>query len=378
MNGVARGLFDRGLTAQYAGENDAAIDFFNLSLRESESAETRSHVAACLRHRGDFIGALAYLNEWLGVHRLNPHLLFQRAITYLQLNEWGEGWRDYEIRLDSPGHPARPMQRKRWNGEGGNVLVYGEQGVGDEIMFASVMDSLRKHVTGKIYLETSEKLQALFARSFPFAHVHVRGEPLPETVRYEIPIGSLGRLYRNTSEDFPVDFGYLSPGALPDASGKFEGFTVGVCWRGGTMETRRAVRSISPERFFPAIVRPHARLVSLQHDASADEIVRIEKLFGTRLHHDPAQFNNFARLASHVYNCQLVISVCSSIVHLAGSLGVPTWCLTPYVPEWRYGFTADFLPWYASVRVYRQGPEANWIPVIERIGQYFDFTSDLT
>lgn len=378
MNPNARGFLDRGLVAQYAGENDTAIDFFALSLRSFDCAETRSHVAACLRHRGDFVGALAYLNEWLDVYRLNPYLLFQRALTYLQLNEWANGWRDYEIRTHGPGHPSRPARREFWNGEGGDVLVYGEQGVGDEIMFASVLDSLHKHVTGKIYFETSERLAPLFAQSFPYAHVHQKGEALPASVTREIPIGSLGRLYRNGAESFPVDFGYLKIGDYPvdlENAGKF---TVGVCWRGGTPETRRAVRSITPERLIPTLAKPHARLVSLQHDATPEEIARVEKLFGVELNHRPETFKNFSALACQIMNCNLVVSVCSSVVHLAGALGIPTWCLTPYVPEWRYGFATDFIPWYPSVRLYRQGPECNWIPVIERLGHYFDFTSDLT
>jgi len=371
---------DVALAAQYAGDDDVAIDLFKLALREDECSIIHSHIAQSLRNLGQFPRALAYLNQSLERYPLNPWLLFQRALTHLQLGEWSEGWRDYEVRIYGPGHPARPVARKLWEGDAGDLLIYGEQGIGDEIMFSSILPDLFSRFSGKVFLETSPKLTALFRASFPQAIVFDKNDPCPGSPVYELPIGSLASLYRPDKASFPVHFGYLKTGPRePVEAHTHVGVArVGVSWRGGTRETRQAVRSIRPEQLIPALIKPRVQLVSLQHDATPDEIERIERLFSISLNHDPENFRDMIRLAARADECDLIVTVCSAVAHLGGALGIPTWVLTPYVPEWRYGFLTDSMPWYPSVTLHSQDITRSWVPVIERVARYFDFASELT
>ena len=372
-SGTAEKLYNEGQDAQNAGDDDLALNCFRRSLEIQDLPVTRSAFAISLRYLNRFADAFGYINDSLTHYPGDPWLLYQRALTLLQLGHWSEGWRDYEIRLSSPFHPARPMWRPQWNGEPGDVCVYREQGVGDEIMFASCIPDLMKEVRGHVYIETSPRMAPLMRESFPEATVYtlMDGE-MPGSPLYDVPIGSLPRLFRQKEKNFWERYAWLNAGEyekrpLP---------SVGVAWAGGTSITRRAQRTINPLYLLPALSTFTGSIINLQWDARPDEIAAIERKLGLDLNHDASEFVDFLALARRIMACDMVVSVCSSIVHLAGALGVPCICLTPYVPEWRYGVHKgvwlDSSPWYQSVTLYRQDKTRHWFPVIERLARVLE------
>ena len=135
------------------------------------------------------------------------------------------------------------------------------------------------------------------------------------------------------------------------------------------MATRRAIRSIDPRELFSVLKLPGTHCVSLQYDASAEEVDGLGNSCGLSLHHWQDAIDDYDATAALVSALDLVISVCTAVVHLGGALGRPVWVAAHHSPEWRYGVEGETLPWYGSVRIFRQHVAGEWADVIERIGQ---------
>ncbi len=253
------------------------------------------------------------------------------------------------------------------------MAVYGEQGIGDEIMFASMLPDLLK--TNKVIVECHKRLKPLFERSFPEITFYGTREDAEiswpydhDDLEYRIAIGSLGQFYRRSVESFPGT-PYLKADPLLPASRKLR---VGISWTGGQKQGRIETRSV-PLTWWGSILDNDCEFVSLQYTDSEAEIEVTERANGYTIEQFPqVKMQDYMETARLVASCDLVISVCTSVVHLAGALGVPTWCMVPSKPAWRYG-VAGKLVWYRSVRLYRQprpdaGREPDWMPVVERVG----------
>jgi len=224
--------------------------------------------------------------------------------------------------------------------------------------------------TNEVILDCHPRLVNLWKRSFDFPCYGTRKVQetpwlLNEKADARIAIGSLGQFYRNKKEDFPGT-PYLKADPLLPRGDKLR---VGISWTGGRFTDRVATRSI-PLSWWASILNNDCEFVSLQYTDCEEEISIVEKANGYRIRQFPeAKDNDYYKTAQLVASCDLVISVCTSVVHLAGALGVPTWCMVPRKPAWRYQAKGRN-PWYRSVRQYRQ-TEANddaWIPVVQKVG----------
>ena len=267
-----------------------------------------------------------------------------------------------------------------WQGESDKtVVVHGEQGLGDEIMFASCLPHAIQRVGAeRLIFECAPRLQTLFARSFPGRIVGtnaVDGSALPTDFRPDckIAVGSLPRLFRPKRSSFPGT-PYLKADPVKVAAARArlpEGrLRIGVSWQGGHHKTRVDLRSLGePDPPLP-ILRCDADFVSLQYTVNADQQVRdVEANHGVRIHHWPdlLRAQDYDETAALVASCDVVISVYQSVIHLAGALGTPCWVLVPSRPAWRYGIEGNRMPWYgATVRLFRQGGD-DWASLIERV-----------
>lgn len=326
------------------------------------------------------------LEDYGAVLRLKPGdplARFHRSLTLLLLENYAAAWPDYETRLVSEDVPQRPRRYPRWDGaaaRGLTILAYGEQGLGDEIMFAScVPDLLRSGV--RCVLECNVALQPLFAHSFPEATVYATPSDrrVPDVVDAlgidrEIPLGSLPRHYRQRAADFPRHEGYLrSPPERVAAwrerlAGLGPGPKIGLSWRGGIHKSRAPLRSIDLPRLLPMLRAPGLQFVSLQYTAGAvEELEELARVHGVEIVHWPEAIADYAETAALVSALDLTVSVCTSIVHLAGALGRPVWVMAPHTPEWRYGRRGEALRWYPSARMFRQRDDRQWQPVIEAV-----------
>jgi ADP-heptose:LPS heptosyltransferase len=259
------------------------------------------------------------------------------------------------------------------------VLVYREQGLGDEIMFASCLGDLMRS-GARCLVDCDPRLRPLLRRSFPEIEVvedidalemgHSTGS---RTIDACLPIGSLPGVFRTSRAAFEPARAYLRADASK-ASGWRErlaalgpGRKIGIAWRGGLFKTGRALRSLTLDQLLPLLRMQEVHWINLQHRDDSAERERIQREHGVQLTTWSEALQELDETAALVSELDLVVTVCSSIVHLAGALGRPVWTLTPAAPAWRYFLAGDSLPWYPAVRLFRQRAAGDWPPVVDDI-----------
>jgi hypothetical protein len=296
--------------------------------------------------------------------------------------DFRQGWPDYEARKNgADAVPGMRFELPQWQGQAlGNaaLLVYGEQGLGDELMFASCLPDLLAE-SNRVVLYCAPRLEPLFRRSFPQAHVTSGpqlGDPdriagSPWRAQWKVGIGSLPLRFRSRQEAFSPRAPYLHADPQRVASWRARlaqlgaGLKVGISWRGGTLRTRREVRSIALEHLAPVLGVPGAKFVSLQYADDGSEVSRLRDERGLSLACFPEIDDDYEQLVGLVGAVDLTISVCTAVVHLAGALGKQVWALVPAVPEWRYMEDGDAMLWYPHVILRRQQHPEDWTSVVQ-------------
>lgn len=353
------------------------------------NADIQNNLGTLYINEGKPAQAQHHLNLALSKDPNHAQAHWNKSLTMLELGDYEQGWAEYDWGLRAQVRVDRNYSKSSlpfWNGEkNARIIVYGEQGIGDEIMFASQLPELIARADLVVF-ECHRKLHKLFANSFPDIDIYPTREdeqiswPLKAdgSDRYgfthKIAIGSLGKFFRRNINDFPGT-AFLVPtpqseltwaerlAALPP------GPRIGISWIGGHKKTRVEVRSVELERLL-SIVGQNAQFISLQYTPQEDEVSAFEFSHGIKIHQFPEATYSpvYDDTAGLVANLDLVITVCTSLVHLAGSMGVPTWVMCPSRPAWRYRLDLDGMPWYDSVVLYRQAPDSvEWQPVIDEV-----------
>ncbi|WP_169603393.1 tetratricopeptide repeat protein [Methylococcus geothermalis] len=362
---------------------DEALVHFDRALALGLSnAELHGNRGIALQDLGRIDEALASYDEALYLEPENRAVRFHRALARLLVHDFENAWPDYELRLLGEDTPRRAFPFPPWDGSdlsGRTILVYAEQGLGDEIMFASCLPDVIARA-GHCVIECHEKLAPIFRRSFPTATVHggsqhdgLTGPSRLPPIDCRVPIGSLPLHFRRRLEDFPHHGGYLKADEARVSHWRRSlaalgpGLKVGIAWRGGTRQTRQSHRSIPLEALAPVLEVAGAHFVSLQYDECRDELTALEAARGLTVHHFPAAIADYDETAALFGALDLVISVCTAAVHLGGALGRPVWVMAPAGPEWRYGIGEGAMPWYPTCRVLRQAVPFAWEEVILRV-----------
>lgn len=301
--------------------------------------------------------------------------LCNRGMAHLELGHWREGWEDWKNTLKTGDRTARQYPGVPvWDGSPGKrVIVWGDQGVGDEIYFSSCIPDLIR-VCEHVVIDCHPRLPALFARSFSGAEVYGTRKDVTEpawwkTAKVDAAIGmaELPGFFRNEDKAWP-GVPYLK---APWNVSNVRRLRIGLSWTGGSKKTRQELRSLPVEALAPIVrAAPDADWFSLQYtdDAPAD-VCRLEEQTGIRIAHfaNWVQCLDYDRTASFVASLDLVITVCTTVHHLAGALGIPVWTLVPKRSSWRYGIEGDCLPWYNCARLFRQAKDGDWAGPIERV-----------
>jgi tetratricopeptide (TPR) repeat protein len=347
------------------------------------TADARVCLARLLQEVGDIERAANEFDAAVALQPTSANARFSRAMFRLASGDFERGWPEYEARTETHESPLRGFRFPRWVGgsfSGKSVLVYAEQGLGDEIMFASCIPDLIAEAR-QCVIDCDPRLERLFRLSFPSAEVHGGphvAEPswLTEAGEIEVtvPAGSLPGRFRPTQTKFPQHSGYLRADTerVSAYRGQLaalgDGLKVGLTWRGGLGKTRRAVRSVPVDGWLPLLSRVNAHFISLQHGPVEADLAAFEQLpCAPRIYHWADVQADCAELAALISALDLVVSVCNASVHLGGALGKPVLALVPHSPEWRYLFKGNRMPWYPSVRLFRQTEAGNWKPVLDEV-----------
>lgn len=326
---------------------------------------------------GDIDGSRAYLQRALEAAPEFAEAHSLRAQLLLRDGEFAEGWREYEWRTRCSGTRYRELAGlPRWDGatdRNRRLVILGEQGLGDQIMFASCLPEVLSRVE-RCEVECDARLLELFSRSFPGIHFHPQQEDLarpwaeaiPREGGSQIHWGSLPKLFRGDASGFPRHQGYLKPDSTKAAywSGQLAalggGLKVGIAWRGGTPRTRQSMRSIPLCEWAPLLQCDGVHFVSLQHGRHEDELAETGRAGAAPVARWPRAIDNCDEMAALIAALDLVITVCGTVVHLAGAVGRPVWVLVPTCPEWRYLGAGDTMPWYPAAKLFRQKVMGDW------------------
>ncbi|MFC5354869.1 tetratricopeptide repeat protein [Azospirillum himalayense] len=322
--------------------------------------------------------------------RIDPALPAARlnfALVGLATGNLREGWEAYQDRFKAKEYPERAIAAPLWRDDGATVprlLVWREQGVGDEIMFASCYPALADRVAagriGHVILECDHRLVSLFARSFPWATVRAETTaaegteaPAPADCDAHIAAGALPRFLRRDLASFPA-----GPWLLADPerlavwwerlAALGTGLRVGIAWRSQLMTTERKAAYITLEAFAPLFTIPGVVLVNLQYGDCAAEIAAAEARFGVTIHRwdDLNLKDDFEGAAALTANLDLVIAPAVSTGELAGALGVPAWRIG--ARDWTQ-LGAGVRPWYPTMRLFQPRPGETLETVMARIAR---------
>jgi hypothetical protein len=346
--------------------------------------EAHNNLGMALQEKAEFLAAEKSFREAI---RLNPELAeahFNLSAVLLLSGNFEEGWPEYEWRLQSEKFESRyhDFQYPAWDGsslQGKTILICGEQGVGDEIMFASCLSDVINRADSCI-VECDRRLIPLYSRSFPKASYFERDSQYPpdlSSVQLKIAVGSLPKYFRSDFSNFPDNTYFL----FPDLSRvhfwheRFQPFgnniKIGISWRGGEHKYISHVRSMPMQEWDKLFSLPDITFVNLQYGDVSAEIDEVADKLGITIHDwensDPLE--NLDDFAAKIAALDLVISVDNATVHLAGALGKPVWMLLPYVPDWRWMLEREDSPWYPAMRLFRQPSPGDWDSVIKRVAE---------
>jgi tetratricopeptide (TPR) repeat protein len=355
---------------------DDAIDAYRHAIElRPDFADAWANLGTTLHHSGRFDDGASALRRAVALapHHANAHTGL--GLLLLMRGDLGEGWDEYEWRLRStevkgPRFPETPWQGERLTGK--HIYVRAEQGLGDTVQFMRYMPLLAARA-GHVTLRVHQELVLLLRESL--AGITVlgdRGDPAP--YQYDTALLSLPRLFKTRLETIPAIVPYLR--APKDAAQRWKkrlanmaGVKVGVAWAGNPGHINDARRSLDVTLLAPLFAVPGTSFASLQFGPRAADLNKLKKgkTGSHQIENLAPDFSDFSETAGAVSALDLVVTVDTSIAHLAGSMGKPVWLLLPWVADWRWMFNREDNPWYATMRLFRQKKGDAWAEVIKRV-----------
>jgi len=344
-------------------------------------AEAHLNRGNALRDLGRLEGSIASYREALAYQPESVDAHFNLALALLAAGDFEAGWKEHEWRWRTENLKpiARDFDKPQWDGSplgAKSVLVWNEQGIGDEIMYSLCLtDMLAENPEARLLLECDGRLAGMFRRTYP--RLTVLGRDRSDTrgngvarpdFDFHIPLGSLQQHFRNKCDDFPAVITRLRPDPEKLAFWRQrldqlgDGLKVGIAWRGGVLLSMKQQKSVPLEILNPILNVSGIQFVNLQYGDCADDLAATERTFGITIHDWPDldPIEDIESQAALIANLDLVIQTSNASAHLAGALNVPVWILVSAAPNWRWGTTGETCLWYPSMRVFRQPTAGDW------------------
>jgi len=377
------------LTLRDTQDDEQALRYVRTALSlQPRLAEAHSCLAQLLQFQGKSEDAIRECDTALEINPAATHPRMIRALALLSLGRYEPGWEDYEERKRVyPLFAVRKFPYPEWAGgdlAGQRLLVFHEQGLGDEIMFASCFRDVLRDAP-QCVIECSAKLAPLFRRSFQNATIAVGDQTNPDltylqsqpAIDCQVAAGSLPRIYRRNLSDFPSEAGYLQADAAATQCWKErlrntstgDRPSIGLSWRGGVQSTNQATRSVAPDALKLLVASPRINFVSLQYGDRTADLAVLNAGSYARVHDWLEAQATFDETAALVSALDLIITVDTTVAHLAGALGKPVWVMVPHNAEWRYLREGTAMPWYPTMRIFRRRHGADWSDTVMEIAQ---------
>lgn len=301
-----------------------------------------------------------------------------KSFICLLRGDYEQGWHEYEWRLRQKQNIPRPFRQPTWDGSslvGRTILVHDEQGYGDTFQFVRYLPLVQAR-GGRVVFECHRKLGPILSGCAGYDEIHERASPssTPNTeFDTHIHLLSLPRLFQTRLESIPADVPYIK--ANPKRAAYWRdriagdtGFKIGIAWAGSASHTNELNRSCTLATFREMAEMPHVSLYSLQKGPGSEQADSPPAGMNIRrLDKEMDLTERFVDTAALMVNLDLVISIDTSIVHLAGALGCPVWTLLCASPDWRWGEKGTHSAWYPSMRLFRQSEASNWDRVMATV-----------
>lgn len=338
--------------------------------------ETHNNLGLILQSQGDLPAAQQCYERAIALRPDNAEAHYNLSRLLLLEGDFEAGWREHAWRRRIFGHPSQTLTTPVWDGkplENRTLLLYGEQGLGDNLQFIRFVPLVKSRVANLV-VQVPDGLLPLLSCSGIQHLAPLTGPTPPHGV--QCSLADLPEHFGTTIETIPARVPYLFPAEYLLAAWRTEmkqhpGFRVGIAWQGNPDFYSDRWRSIPLTDFEPLTRVPEVRLVSLQkHDGAKqlDAIAGRLKVvrFDDRLDIAHGSFMDTAALMKCL---DLVVTSDTSIAHLAGALGVPTWVVLPQAPDWRWMLHRQDSPWYPTMRLFRQAQAGSWTEVMHRVAE---------
>ncbi len=346
-----------GVTLVDLGQLDEAITHHERAVAlQPAGAEMHYNLGSALQRQGRYAEALACYGRALALKPDYARAHLNRSLVLLLIGKLDEGWPEYEWRFAVNGY-HRNFDRPLWAGKplkGQSILVHAEQGFGDTLQFIRFVPTIAER-GGSVVLEVPASLVRLARTIAGASQIVAAGDPLP-AFDCHCPLLSLPRVLKTNLATIPNAVPYL--GVPAEASTVWAeriatapGLRVGIAWAGTTQGT------IDLQLFQPLWEITGISWFSLQVGAESRGLSSLDRVKIVDL---APWLTDFAETAAAIRHLDLVISVDTSVAHLAGALGRQTWVLLPHVPDWRWLLDRDDSPWYPTARLFRRKNAGDW------------------
>ena len=309
----------------------------------------------------------------LAVEPNKKEIYWDIARSQLALFDYKNGWKNYKARWTSPESGQNKYEENNWNGEklkNKKIFVFCDQGFGDYIQCFRFIDNLIQEAPAKIYLEVKKELADLISQTIGDNKMI---ELLPHSIEkqqldydYAVAITDLPVIYAKSYQTISSKSPYLFPNKNGDIKKDIfsnNKIKIGIVWTGSLTFKRNRERSPDIRYFIQNLNLPQVQLYSLQKGVKA---VELEKFKSEVIDLDP-YIANYSDTASHIEALDIVVSMCTSVVHLCGALNKECWVSLDYSNHWLWGVNEKKTHWYPSIRLFKQKSPGDWSGVFDNI-----------
>ncbi len=359
---------------QNVGNAEKAKKIFQLLVNNHyRLVESYNNLGNIERDYGDLSLSRKYFIKALNIAPHNHVVKWNLSLLNLLEENFEDGWPMYENRLFLRKKQMAFSNIKNWRGEnlnGKRVIILAEQGVGDAILFASSFPAIVNQAE-KTIIQCDSRLAECFTRSFCKAQIiSSLSEANTERLDYKIHMGSIFQFTHLERSYQP----YLQPSKQPyfyradhsSLNNESKLINIGFSWRGGITYKDLKKRSTHLRQWKSIFDNNSVHFHCLQNNITNDEQKFLSNFPNITLYTDVSKNGNIDMLINLISNMDLVISVTNTNVHIAGALGVKSWCLTPHNPDWPWGLNNDTCRWYPSVQLMRKSG-MNWNTIFSKI-----------
>jgi tetratricopeptide (TPR) repeat protein len=362
--------YNLALFAQERERLEEAMEAYrDLLDRQPGHVEARNNLGNTLLALGRPQEAILSYRQTLADDPHSAEAHWNLGLVQLLLGRFEEGWPGHEWRFGQKDTTPRVFPQPTWDGSplgGRRILLHAEQGLGDTLQFVRYAPLVQQR-GGFVVLECQPPLLRLLAGARGIDQLVPRGQPLPD-FDCHAPLLSLPGIFRTTLDTIPATIPYLEVGPadvghwreiIQSRVGARSGLKVGLTWAGNPRHRNDCNRSLAPRDLSALAGLKEAVFFGLQKDATARPDLEMIELLDSS--------SDFLDTAAILQNLDLLISVDTSVAHLAGALGKPVWTLLPFAPDWRWMLDRSDTPWYPSMRLYRQQRRKDWAEVLARV-----------